>query len=128
MEAVKKCLLEQREEVGSRLREEGLAARTIQVKLRYADFTTLTRSRTLPTPTQDEMAIYHVGGYLLAAIPIAGRRIRLIGIGGANLVKPEAQPELFDQNTQKRERLAKAVDELRGKLGPGAIKRGTALS
>jgi DNA polymerase-4 len=127
LDQIKKCLLEQCEEVGSRLRKEELAARTVQLKLRYADFTTLTRSRTLEQPTQDEMAVYHVAEYLLAAEAIAGRRIRLIGIGGANLVKPAVQAELFDQTCQKRERLAKAVDELRGKLGPFAIKRGTSL-
>ncbi len=125
---IKKCLLEQCDEIGTRLRSEHLAARTVQLKLRYADFTTLTRSKTLPAPTQDEMTIYQVGERLLAAEQIRGRRIRLIGIGGSNLVLPtEMQTDLFDQTPQKRARLAKAVDELRGKLGAGAIKRGASL-
>ncbi len=129
LERVKRCLLEQAEEVGARLRRAGLCARTVQLKLRYADFTTLTRRRTLTVPTQDEMTIYRVGEQLLAAERLRGRRIRLIGIGGANLAPPtvEAQPDLFDQTPQKRLRLAKAVDELRTKLGSGAIKRGSAL-
>lgn len=125
---IKKCLLEQCDEIGTRLRSEHLAARTVQLKLRYADFTTLTRSKTLPVPTQDEMTIYQVGERLLAAEQICGRSIRLIGIGGSNLVLPsETQADLFDQTPQKRARLAKAVDELRGKLGVGAIKRGASL-
>lgn len=124
---IKKCLLEQCEEVGTRLRQEHVAARTVQLKLRYADFTTLTRRRTLPQPTQDEMLLYEVAGQLLEAERSAGKRIRLIGVGGSNLVPPEIQSDLFDRHGEKRTRLAKAVDDLRNRLGPGAIKRGTAL-
>lgn len=125
---VKKSLLEQCEEVGTRLRQEKVAARTVQLKLRYADFTTLTRRRTLLQPTQDEMQIYEVAGQLLSAERIAGKRIRLIGVGGSNLVAPAIQNDLFNRSDEKRTRLAKAVDELRGKLGPGAIKRGTSIT
>lgn len=127
LDQIKKCLLEQCEEVGSRLRQEKVAARTVQLKLRYADFTTLTRRQTLEQPTQDEMKLYEVAGHLLSAEGIEGKRIRLIGVGGSNLVQPEIQNDLFNRVDEKRTRLAKAVDELRGKLGPGAIKRGTSL-
>jgi DNA polymerase-4 len=127
LDQIKRCLLEQCEEVGSRLRKEKLAARTVQLKLRYADFTTLTRQRTLEQPTQDEMMLYEVAGQLLSAERIEGKRIRLIGVGGANLVPPEIQGDLFSRGDEKRTRLAKAVDDLRSKLGPGAVKRGTSL-
>jgi len=127
IDQIKKCLLEQCDEVGTRLREEKIAARTVQLKLRYADFTTLTRQRTLPQPTQDEMLLYEVANQLLVAEDWAGKRIRLIGISGSNLTAPEIQNDLFDKHGEKRTRLAKAVDELRGKLGPGAVRRGTAL-
>jgi DNA polymerase IV len=124
---IKKCLLEQCEEVGSRLRQEKVAARTVQLKLRYADFTTLTRRKTLSQPTQDEMMLYEVAGHLLAAERIQGKRIRLIGVTGSNLVPPEIQADLFDHGVAKRDRLSKAIDEVRGKLGSGAIKRGSSL-
>jgi nucleotidyltransferase/DNA polymerase involved in DNA repair len=127
LDQIKKCLLEQCEEVGSRLRQEKVAARTVQLKLRYADFTTLTRRQTLLQPTQDGMMLYQVAGQLLIAEGIEGKRIRLIGVGGSNLVQPEIQSDLFNRTDEKRTRLAKAVDELRGKLGPGAIKRGSSL-
>jgi len=127
IDQIKSCLLEQCEEVGSRLRQEKVAARTVQLKLRHADFTTLTRRRTLSQPTQDEMMLYEVAGELLAAEEIGGKRLRLIGVGGSNLVLPEVQIDLFERTDGKRIRLAKAVDELREKLGPGAIKRGTSL-
>ena len=122
-----KCLLEQCDEVGSRLRQEKVAARTVQLKLRYSDFTTLTRRRTLPNATQDEMTLYDVARQLLAAEKTGKKRIRLIGVGGSNLVQPEILGDLFERGNEKRIRLAKAVDELRGKLGPTAIKRGTTL-
>lgn len=64
---------------------------------------------------------------LLAAERIQGQHIRLVGVSGLNLVPPEIQSDLFNRMDEKRIRLAKAVDELRGKLGPGAIKRGTSL-
>jgi len=124
---IKKCLLEQCDEVGARLRKEKLAARTVQLKLRYADFTTLTRSKTLDQPTQDEMVLYEVAKQLLTAERIQGKQIRLIGIGGSNLGPPEIQPDLFDQASQKRTRLAKAVDDLRAKLGNKTIRRGTSF-
>ncbi|MCG3148385.1 MAG: DNA polymerase IV [Verrucomicrobiae bacterium] len=128
MAQIKKSLLAQCEEVGARLRQEKVAARTVQLKLRHADFTTLTRRRTLPQPTQDEMQLYEVAGHLLAAENIAEKRIRLIGVGGSNLVAPVIQDDLFDRGDEKRARLAKAVDELRDKLGPEAIQRGSAIT
>ena len=82
LDQIKKCLLEQCEEVGSRLRQEQVAARTVQLKLRYADFTTLTRRQTLAQPTQDEMKIYEVAGHLLLVAGIEGQRILPIGVGG----------------------------------------------
>ena len=124
---IKKCLLAQCEDVGTQLRRAQVAARTVQLKLRYVDFTTVTRRRTLAQPTQDEMRLYEVAGQLLATERIAGKLIRLIGISGSNLVPPEGQRDLFDRTSEKRTRLARAVDELRGKLGTGAIKRGTSL-
>jgi len=127
IEQIKNCLLEQCEEVGTRLRQEKFAARTVQLKLRYSDFTTLTRRRTLEKPTQDEMTIYEVAMQLLSAEKIEGRRVRLIGIGGMNLEAPKFQAELFEREDEKRGRLNKAVDEVREKLGRDAIKRGTSL-
>jgi DNA polymerase-4 len=128
LDQIKRCLLEQCEEVGGRLRREQLAARTVQLKLRYADFTTLTRRKTLATPTQSEIMFYQVAVRLLTAEPIKGKRIRLIGISGMNLVPPEFQSDLFDQMSQKHSRLERAIDDLRAKLGHKVIKRGSSLS
>lgn len=127
IEQVKRALLEQAEEVGWRLRKEHLAARTVQLKLRYADFTTLTRRKTLPTPTQDEMLLYQTAEKLLNAEKTLGQQIRLIGIGGSNLVQPEFQMDLFDKTPEKHARVSKVLDEVRAKLGLNAVKRGKTL-
>lgn len=127
IELVKRTLLEQAEEVGWRLRRENLAARTVQLKLRYEDFTTITRRHTLDNPTQDELTLYQVAEKLMLAEKIQGHWIRLIGVGGSNLSRPEFQMDLFDKTPEKRARVAKVLDEVRAKLGPNAVKRGKAL-
>lgn len=70
--------------VASRLRAAGVRGRTVQLKVRYGDFTTITRSRTLDAPTDRATDLVAVGGELLAALPV-GRGVRLLGIGAANL-------------------------------------------
>jgi hypothetical protein len=77
--------------------------------------------------TQDEMMLYEVAVQLLIAEGIEGKRIRLIGVGGSNLVPPEIQSDLFNRTDEKRARVNRVMDDLRGKLGPGAIKRGSSL-
>jgi nucleotidyltransferase/DNA polymerase involved in DNA repair len=127
LEQIRRCLLEQAEEVGMRLRREHLAARTVQLKLRYADFTTLTRRRTLPEPTQDETVLFRVAEELVQAQGLRGKQVRLIGVGGMNLVPPGRQLELFDRRAEKRDRVNQALDSLRAKLGPDVVRRGSLL-
>ena len=99
----------------------------MQLKLCYADITTLTRRKTLPTPTQDEMLLYQIAEKLLLAEKPEGQFIRLIGIGGSNLVQPEFQMDLFDKTPEKRARVAKVLDAVRANLGSNAVKRSKAL-
>ena len=70
------------EKVGERLREAGRAGRTVQLKLRYADFRTITRSRTLPEATDTAGEIAPVAVELLRAVDL-GDGIRLLGRDGA---------------------------------------------
>jgi DNA polymerase-4 len=128
LDEIRRCLLEQSEKVARRLRRENMAARTVQLKLRYADFTTITRRKTLREPTQDELVLYRVAEQLLLAQNLKGKRIRLIGVGGSTLAKPEIQMELFERTAEKRARLAKSIDEIRTKLGPSAVKRARNVS
>lgn len=78
-------LLDQAERVAVRLRAGGHTARTIALKLRFADFTTISRSRTLPEPTSTAKRIYEQAVELLEEQDLAGRRIRLIGVRAEQL-------------------------------------------
>lgn len=75
------CLKEQAEEIAGRLRKRRLAARTVQVKVRYSDFTTLTRQLSVEEPIDDEQRIYRVACWLLARHGLVKRPLRLLGLG-----------------------------------------------
>lgn len=85
---LKKSLLEQAEEVSTRLQRKQLAAQTVQVKLRYGDFTTLTRQITVEEPITDAKEIYRLACFLLAREKLVSRPLRLLGLGVSNLDLP----------------------------------------
>jgi DNA polymerase IV len=85
---LKKSLLEQAEEVSARLHRKQLAAQTVQVKLRYGDFTTLTRQITVEEPIIDAKEIYRLACFLLAREKLVSRPLRLLGLGVSNLDLP----------------------------------------
>ncbi|MDD2710691.1 MAG: DNA polymerase IV [Verrucomicrobiae bacterium] len=120
---VKQILLSQAGEVAGELRRKNVAARTVSLKLRYADFTTLTRQTTLAQPTQDEVTLYDQVLTLLSRENLRERKIRLIGLSASNLTQPNFQLDLFDQASNKRQQAAKAVDAIRSKLGHQSIQR-----
>jgi DNA polymerase-4 len=118
--------------VASDLREQDLAARTITVKLRDADFRTRQASRTLPEPVIADRVIFETARHLLARLRGARRvRARLIGIALSSLDVPDraAQLSLFETpspslETERDRALAGAVDRLRAKFGAAAIVPG----
>jgi len=81
--------------VARRLRKANLAAGTVAIKLRYADFTTLTRQMTLDVPTDDDRTIYRAALALLNRTWQAGRPVRLLGVAGRHLSSPAGQLPLF---------------------------------
>ncbi len=84
------------DEVGRGLARRSLSACTVTLKVRYADFTTVTRSRTLSAPTADPRQIAAVGRELLRRSEAGERAVRLLGVGGSNLVAGSvAQLALF---------------------------------
>jgi DNA polymerase-4 len=85
---LKRSLLEQAEEVSARLQRKQLAAQTVQVKLRYGDFTTLTRQITVEEPIADAKEIYRLACFLLAREKLVSRPLRLLGLGVSNLDLP----------------------------------------
>jgi len=114
------------ENVGRRLRKNKLGGRTIYIKLRWSDFTTLSRQMTLPHPTQDDVVIVREALRLFDANWIKGKPVRLIGVGVSNLEDSVQQLSMFESETDKKSRqLQSTLDDLKQKFGDSAIKRGS---
>jgi len=115
------------ESVGRRLRKHNLKGSTVKLKLRWQDFTTLTRQETLPVPTNDDREIYASARNLFNKTWKNGRPVRLLGVGVtqfSNLVK---QLGLWDTQNKKDVNLLTAVDVLRDRFGKNTIMRGSDL-
>jgi len=115
------------EKVGIRLREDSLAGSTIQIKLRWANFSTITRQVTLNSVTNLDHEIYDTAKTLFNENWPKGKPVRLIGVGVNNLGQPAHQLGLWDDDYQKEVKLIDAVDELREKFGKDIIKRGNQI-
>lgn len=87
-------LRQQAAEIAADLKRKSLAAKTVQVRVRYGDFTTLTRQFTLEEPVAEARDIYRLGCTLLARHQLVTRPLRLIGLGVSNLGPPSQQLEL----------------------------------
>jgi DNA polymerase-4 len=124
---MKKVLLDQAEQVGWELRKQKLKGSTVTVKVRYPDFTLVTRSLTLSSPTDQGIEIYRTAMKLLPRTEALRRRARLLGVGISNLFHRD-DPEqygLFDSGRKKGEGSVRAMDRIWEKFGPEAIKRAT---
>jgi DNA polymerase-4 len=112
------------EMVARRLREHKLHARTIGLKLRYSDFTTITRAHTLDQPTQLDPEIYGVARRLFRDNWKNGSAIRLLGVRVAGFEPTEGHLDLLTEINdpqQKWKSALRAVDRVRDKFGEGAI-------
>ena len=121
---LQKTLREMSAEVGKQLRRNNLAGRTIKLKLRWPDFTTLTRQTTLNNPTDQDDIIEQVALELLRTVRKPFQAVRLIGVGVTGLGQPIRQLGLWDTDSEQERRLQDVVDELQEKYGKNVIKRG----
>ncbi len=121
---MKKTLTKLSAQVGRRLRKNELAGTTIKLKIRWPDFTTLTRQVTLPGTTNSDNEIAETALGLLRKIRKSGQAVRLIGVGVSGIGKPMRQLELWSTDTEKERRLQEVLDKLKEKYGDNAIKRG----
>jgi DNA polymerase-4 len=122
-------LLRLTERTAARLRKASLSAATIQVKIRRADFTTLTRQRNVQPPTRGTDQIYAVARDLLSTWLASnpGAKIRLLGVGVSHL-GPIQQPDLFASDlSQSSSAIDEAVDEIRQKFGSLSVGRAKTL-
>ena len=110
------------EMVGRRLRESNFHARTVQLKLRYKDFTTITRAHTLPSPTQLDTEIFQQIRALFRKNWKKGMQVRLLGVQASSFGTQPAQIDLLEGNSQQRWKDAlAAADKLRDRFGESTV-------
>jgi DNA polymerase-4 len=118
------------EMVCRRLRESGLHARRVQLKLRYSDFSTFTRARTLEHTTQLDSEVFHVIRELFRSNWKKGRTIRLLGVQTAMFGDAEPQLTLLDepQGDERMRKALSAADRMRDKFGESAISLASGMT
>jgi DNA polymerase-4 len=123
-------LLGQADRACARARAHGMRARTITVKVKYADHELVTRRTTLPRPTADGRLVGRIACRLLREVPaIARRGVRLTGVSLSGLEEREAPRQLlFDEKEAERgEALGEALDRIQARFGGGAVRRAVHL-
>ncbi len=115
------------ESVARRLRRARVAGRTVTLKLRYASFQTITRSRTLASPTDEATALHREVTDLLDGLRLERVRVRLVGVGVTNLVGVGAARQLGLLDDDRWSRAERAADVARGRFGGAAVTRGALL-
>ncbi len=127
IEEIKRHLLIQAERVGHDLRRHGYSGRTVTLKIKYSDFSTVSRSHTDNAATDSTSSIYRTAAELLKNMPLK-MKIRLIGVGVSNLVRGIHQLPLLDGDRHRKEReLDSAVDRLRERYGSTIVVRGSVM-
>ncbi len=121
---LEKTLRQQSKEVARQLRKNDLAGKTVKVKIRWSDFTTITRQVTLPTSTDNEEEITKAALKLLRAVRKPNQAVRLIGVGVSGIGAPVRQLSLWDAGSEKSRKLQEVVDQLQEKYGRDVIHKG----
>jgi DNA polymerase-4 len=116
------------EMVGRRLREANFYSRTLQLKLRYKDFTTITRAHTLPVPTQLDGEIFEQIRILFRKNWKPGKEVRLLGVQASSFEAQAQQINLLEGGRQQRWKAALAVaDRMRDKFGESSVSLAAGL-
>src|SRR2546423_6684200 len=122
LDRLQSTLMRLSEMVGRRLREGGYFARTIQLKLRYQDFTTITRAHTLVAPTQLDTEIFEQARALFRKNWRQGAQVRLLGVLVSSFDGEAEQGDLLENDRRERWKQAlSAADRLRDKFGESSI-------
>jgi DNA polymerase-4 len=123
-------LLELTDQVARRLRRQQLRGQTVHIKVRFADFRTITRSQKLPEPINSTDQLWQVASNLLTTrLPVERQPVRLLGMGVSDLRgSGEIQGTLFDgEARQQQSRIDKVGDLVRDRFGTRALRRGATL-
>ena len=123
-EVIHAHLLRLADQVAARLRRSGQVGRTVAIKVRFSDFTTLTRSRTLSAPTDVGREVYDTARHLYDALGLERVRIRLVGVRVEGLVAAEVAPRqlTLDESADERREAEVAIDALRARFGADAVR------
>lgn len=121
---VQREILRLAEKVAARLRARGYVGRTVTVKVRFADFTTITRARTLPDPTDVARDIHGAAAELFAALDLQRARVRLVGVRMSGLSDEETTPRqlLLDDTGPAWRETELAVDRIVERFGRDVVK------
>lgn len=122
-------LLRLTERSASRMRKAAVSANTVQIKIRRADFKTYTRQRSVKPPANGTEQIYAVARDLLQAwlANNPGAKVRLLGVGGSNLVPAEQQDLFATDSEQGKMVVDNTVDEIRDRFGTSSVARARTL-
>ena len=110
LDELQKTLAEQAAQVAQHLQKNGLTGRVVKLKLRWPDFTTLTRQTTLTNPTQDANEIFTTAQTLFQKVWKPGKAVRLIGVGVSHIEDRPRQLSLWDQVPERALRLKAALE------------------
>ena len=131
-DSARKELLALAGRVARRMRQEWLRGRTITLKVKYSDFVLITRSATLPRPTDDASEIYYKVCSLLPETEVGKRPVRLLGISMSLLVSAEMEGQLAlfleDEGSKKKRELNTALDSICEKFGEKAVRPGALVT
>ena len=127
-ERIESTLMRLSEMVGRRLREAHLHARTIQLKLRYKDFSTITRAHSLSSATQLDTEIFEQIRALFRRNWRKGAQVRLLGVHASNFEETEPQGDLLEgERREKWKQALSAADRLRDKFGESSVSLATGM-
>jgi len=119
---IKSRLLWLSEKVGRRLRKVRMRGKKVTIVVRYSDFTTVSKGRSILQFINDGYQIYRCGLEIMKSLLIPKRDVRLIGVSVSRLVKGIYEPDLFE-DFEKQERLLNAIDRINDRFGEFTIKR-----
>lgn len=125
-DAMRRRLLAQADRLAGRMRRAGVVAGTVVLKVRYGDFTTITRSQTSSAPVTSAQELYEAACSLLDRTDAATRPVRLLGLGIDGLAA-SVEPRQLGLTSRRWDDVDAAIDGLRDRFGPGAVGRARLL-
>jgi len=123
-EIIAKEILRMCERASSRMRERSLFAKTITLKIRFADFTTINRSKTLPLPIDTTHEIYEIAKGLYEALSIGRARIRLVGVNLDNLHTDSHEQLILGARESSWRELQGGIDAAKARFGSDSVRPG----